>query len=71
MFSVGGVLGHLGPGLAEGVVEDVEAPARQDVGEAVGLEPQAVGHRHLGQVAVGARGWRRCRWTARCARARR
>ena len=40
--------------LFEGVVEDVEAPARQDVGEAVGLEPEPVEHRDLGQVAVGA-----------------
>ena len=48
------VLGHLGPGLVEGVVEDVEAPARQHVGEAVGLQAQPVGHRDLGQVAVGA-----------------
>ena len=48
------VLAHLGAGLVEGVVEDVEAPARQDVGEAVGLESEAVGHRHLGQVAEGA-----------------
>ena len=48
------VLGHLGPGLVEGVVEDVESPSGQDVGEADGLETEAVGHRYLGQVAVGA-----------------
>ena len=48
----GGVLGHLGPGLAEGVVQDVEAPAGEHVGEADGLESEAVGLGHLGQVAV-------------------
>ena len=66
MFSRGGVLGHLGPGLVEGVVEDVEAAAREDVGEAVGLEAEAVGHRHLGQVAVGAADGGVARSSGRC-----
>ena len=50
----GGVLGHLGAGLAEGVVQDVEAAAGQHMGEAVGLEAEPVGFGDLGQVAVGA-----------------
>ena len=48
------VLAHLGAGLVEGVVEDVEAPPGQDVGEAVGLEPEAVLDRDLGQIAERA-----------------
>ncbi len=49
-----GILGHLATGLVEGVVEDVEAPTGQDVGEPVGFQTEPVGHRHLGEVAVGA-----------------
>ena len=49
-----GVLGHLSPGLAQRVIEHVESPARQHVGEAVGLEAEPVELGHLGQVAIGA-----------------
>ena len=62
----GRVLGHLGPGLAEGVVQDVEAAAGEHVGEAVGLEAETVGLGHLGQVAVGAADGGAARSSARC-----
>ena len=47
---LGGVVGHGGAGGAQRVVEDVEAPGREDVREPRGLEPEAAGHRRLWQV---------------------
>ena len=49
----GGVLGHLGAGLTQGVVEYVEAPSGKDVGETDGLEAQPALDRNLGEGAVG------------------
>ena len=54
MFSALGSLAIWVRALSEGVVEDVEPSAGQDVGEAVRLQAEALGHRDLGQVAVGA-----------------
>ena len=65
------VLAHLGAGLVEGVVEDVEAPARQDVGEAVGLEARGRGAPAPGAGSRRCPGCGSCRWTARSGRARR
>ena len=48
------VLGHLRAGLAQCVIEHVEPPTRQDVGEPDRLEAQPAEHRDLGQGAVGA-----------------
>ena len=47
---LGGVVGHGAAGRAQRVVEDVEAAGREDVGEPGRLEPEAAGHRRLGQV---------------------
>ncbi len=49
-----GVVGHAPAGIAQRIVEDVEAAGGEDVGEPGGLEPQTARHGGLGQVAEGA-----------------
>ncbi len=44
------IVGHGASGRAQRVVEDVEAPGREDVGEAGRLEPEAAGHGRLREV---------------------
>ena len=45
-----GIVGHGAAGRAQRIIEHVEAPGRQDVGEAGRLEPEAAGHRRLREV---------------------
>ena len=44
------LVGHGATGFAQRVVEHVEPPGREDVGEAGRLEPEPARHRRLGQV---------------------
>ena len=57
---LGGVVGHGVAGRAEGVVEDVEAPGREDVREPGGLEPEAAGRRGPGAGTRTTRAAGRC-----------
>ena len=49
-----GVVGHAPAGIAQRIVEDVEAAGGEDVREPGGLEAQSAGHGGLGQIPEGA-----------------